>query len=93
MEIPLPAFDILLKVQISLIDFGLTSNLFDWYLLYPVIPVHTGIFSRTEKKKKLNELPLVEKGLSIPVPEGLLCLLSNRYTSFGTKVPPIVSLV
>jgi hypothetical protein len=50
-------------------------------------------FFENRKEKKLNELPLVEKGLSIPVPEGLLYLVSNRYKSFGTKVPPIVSLV
>jgi hypothetical protein len=32
--------------------------------------------------------PLVQKGATIPVPEGLLYRISNRYKRFGTKAPP-----
>jgi hypothetical protein len=35
-------------------------------------------------------LALVEKWISIPVPEGLLYRISNRYKRFGTKAPPSV---
>jgi hypothetical protein len=31
---------------------------------------------------------LVQKGATIPVPEGLLYRISNRYKRFGTKAPP-----